>query len=773
MVGTAPHSASNARTTTLETSEKKDLRRAPVLALLRTATDLYRSGRYLDSMRAFEATHTAAIRAALPDLAARALGNIGGCQFALHQYAAALATFQETVRQANAAGDTSAAAVFDANISSLYTEMGEFENAAQWMQGALSHLAERDRAQRPKMIIQLAVVRARQSRMDEARRLFADSIRAADSAGNWEMAAQGWHRLGEEYLQREKNAEAEGPLLEGYRIRQLHRLPLDASYRALGRLRLEQGDLDAASALLDRAIEDGSSTWDAYHYRGRTRLKQGRLREAIADLRIAIRLAREWRWNVLPEDAARIGAEGELEAVHSAFVEAGNRLYQQTHEPALLRETFEAAEENRASSLRALLRSHEMELRNSFPPQYWESLARLQRAEVKVLRTGAGSESLAAARSDLERLESTMGPAVAPLPVGILRRTQQHLSTGSVLLSFHLGDRVSWLWTLTPDSLSMQELPGRAEIVSQVRAAAAAIRSDKPDSGRLWETLFGGLNPDARQAGHWFVALDRGLFDAPLAALREPDGALVAERHIVETIPGAGYWIETIERPRAPSARLFVGLGDPIYNTADPRLPQSSHRLASGTLSLPRLVASATELEESSRVWNGSRVLLEGATASREKLQEQLKNHPAVIHIATHVVESAERPAYGMIALSLTPQHENQLISPFEIAGWRTDARLIVLSGCNSGAGEALPGTGLLGLTRAWLTAGARAVIATNWSTPDTSGALFQSLYRHLAARPDAGPADALHAAQLEMIHATDWRANPRYWGAFFATGAE
>src|SRR5262249_4327139 len=181
--------------------------------------------------------------------------------------------------------------------------------------------------------------------------------------------------LSEEYLKQHNLTEDEAPLLEAYRIRQLHHLALDSSYRCLGRLRLEQGDLDAASALLDRAIEGRSAAGDMYLYRGRVRTEQGRLQEAMADRRIARRLAREWRGSVLREDAARVGAEGELQAVHSALIAAGNRLYKKTGDRALIRETFEAAEENRASSLRAMLRAHEIALRNSFPPSYWEAPA--------------------------------------------------------------------------------------------------------------------------------------------------------------------------------------------------------------------------------------------------------------------------------------------------------------------------------------------------------------------------------------------------------------
>jgi CHAT domain-containing protein len=100
-----------------------------------------------------------------------------------------------------------------------------------------------------------------------------------------------------------------------------------------------------------------------------------------------------------------------------------------------------------------------------------------------------------------------------------------------------------------------------------------------------------------------------------------------------------------------------------------------------------------------------------------------------------------------------------------------------VLSGCSSAQGEILPGTGLMGLTRAWLAAGAGTVIASRWPTADESGELFLSFYRRLlgsgAFRTPARPAAALQQAQREMLHSGSWRSAPRYWAAFFATGWE
>jgi CHAT domain-containing protein len=599
-------------------------------------------------------------------------------------------------------------------------------------------------------------------------------------------------------------APAEAALLVAYRVRKLHRLDLESSYRNLGRLRLEQGDLASASALLDRAAELAARpqcpvpTWDIYHFRGRVRLAQGRLREALDDLRTAVRLARAWRWSAPPYDAARIGAEGILEQVYSALVEAGNRLYLETGDPALIRETFEAEEENRAGSLRELLFGRRAT--NGDVAASWKALDRLQLEEAQALRTQDphAQDAVRATRAEIVRMQALPDAAAHPATTGLVERARAALDSDTALFSFHLGDSVSWLWALDRNGLALYALPPRHEIESQIQAALRAIRGDSTDTGlagvNLYRTLFGPLASRFRRRTRWLLALDEGLFEVPVAALPEyirPRPVYVAERHTTVVVPGANYWIETAPRPAdGQTSPVFLGVGDPIYNAADPRLPHGRGNAGTGWMSplnlfaasapsaaaglvLPRLVASGAELDNCARAWGGESILLRGAGATRRNLAQQMHRNPAVVHFATHVLQSSERPAAGLIALSLTDREDTELLTPFEIAHWRIGGGLIVLSGCYSAQGAALPGTGLMGLTRAWLTAGARAVVSSRWSTPDEDGPLFKSLYRNLRTERRADPGQALRIAQLEMIRSGGWHAQPRYWGAYFVMGGQ
>jgi CHAT domain-containing protein/tetratricopeptide (TPR) repeat protein len=764
--------------------------------------NLYGAGRYDDAARQFEQVSNRAAQAHNPKMSARARGNVGAVQLAMHQYRAALASFLTARRLAESAGDASIIAMLDANLASLNTEMGDYDEAARWIQGTLDRLTGTDRRDHyPQIEIQLATVRARQKRVPEALVLFREGIEAAARSGDWNLYAIGWSRLGEQYLELGKLSQAEGPLLEAYRVRTLRQLPLDTSYRDLGQLRLEQGDLQGASVLLDRAIEISAQpngpipSWYAYHYRGRVRLAQGRLEEALADLRVAVRLAGAWRWSAPPEDGMRMGAESWLDRVDSALMDAGNRLYLQTGDTALIRETFEAAAENRASSLRALVEGRNTAA-EALPPSYWAALLRWQRAEVLALRspTAESEDAVLNARAEVAQIEASSANGPAPPVEDLLRRTRARLDRDTAVLGFHMGKSASWMWAVDRDGIALYRLPPLETLKPLIQAASQAIRGGAGNATAgavLYQALFGSLAPRFQRKSHWLLALDDALFQVPFAALPVParerrpaqtqfKTQFMVERRSVEVIPGVAYWLARNDAPAPhPGMPLFLGIGDPIYNSADPRLPKAARAaaspfdlLASVGVPLPRLVASAAELDACVRAWKGNRILLEGASASRSEIAKQLDRHPDVVHFATHFVPSAEREPQGMIALSLTGRGVADTLQPAEIARWRTGAQLVVLSGCNSAEGAALPGTGLLGLNRAWLVAGARNVISSRWAVPDDSGALFAAFYRNLGSG-GLPPAEALRAAQLEMLHSGGWRARPQYWGAYFTMGKE
>lgn len=731
--GTAPLAGPPSRVPPLTSGPRFSALRAALRSQIDAGDRQFRAGRYQVAQEIFETVLQQAQSARLFDLAARARGDIGGCQFARREYRPALASYLEARTLAARAGDTSEVALLDTNLASLYSEMGDLDTAAGWMQDALERVQGGDRVHLPAMLIQLATLRARQNRRTEARELFRRGIDSADRAGNVNLYSIGWNRVGEEDFKQGDLAAADFAFGEAFRVRKLNRLPLASSYRNLGRLRLQQGDIESASHLLDRYVELSEApggaampAWDVYQSRGRVRLAQGRLREALQDFRKAVPLARAWRAQTPSAAALRIGAEGMLDQVYAGLIEAGNRLYLETHDGALVRETFQAAEENRAGSL------------------------------------------LAETAGDSSDLPS---------------RVQSALGIDSALLSFHLGDTLSWMWAVDRRNISLSVLPPRRAIESQVRRALSALEEDRSDSreslAALYDTLFGTLAPRYLGKDRWLVSLDQGehamqtypsgdpgLYNVPLAALVSGD-SFVAERRGTVVIPGARYWLAA--PARAPESQLFVGVGDAIYNTADPRMPAP---VPNGSRDmLPRLVASGAELDACSRAWHGDALLLKGAEACRDRLERALRRSPAVVHLATHIVAARSGMLSGVIGLSLDRRGENEWLQPADIAAWRLQGPLVVLSGCHSARGAALPGTGLLGLTRAWLAAGARTVIASHWNTTDESGDLFSALYRSLRGgdRPDA--AEALRRAQLEMIRAGGWRARPHYWGAYGIVG--
>jgi tetratricopeptide (TPR) repeat protein len=756
---------------------------------LQRSGEVFRLGRYIEASQLFQEGYEAAMAAGERRIAARFLGNSGACRLALRQYGQALEAFEAARRLAEAAGDASAAGAMDANISSVYEQMGELDAAVEYARRGAERLTGKDRAAHlPKVRIHLASLRARQGRMEEAAALFGQGIEGAAQAGDLDAYALGQDRLGEEHLKRNHLRAAEGPLMEAFRVRKLHKLrALETSYRNLGRLRLEQGDLRAAEALLDRAVEGLRAqrglmpSWDVYHARGRVRMARGDFAGALEDLRVAVRLVRVWRTGVSPADATRLSSEQMVDGAYASLASAAAELYLRTGRRELLREGFEAVEENRARSLRALV-AEAPGRREALPLEYWETLARLQAAEAALARQPDDPAALAEAgrlRAALVAADNRADALPAP-EAGLLARLQRALDAGSAWFTFLAGEKESWVWAVDRGGIAVHRLPGRAALAASIREFTAAVRDGAPAAGPLGEelygTLFGAVERRFTAKPRWLLALDDELFNLPAPVLRH-GGRYLAEIRSLRIVPaaelaargGARGWAARLDGP-------FLGVGDPVYNTADTRqarpgrvIPGLLHAAAAGGVELPRLVGSGREIEACAREWNrpGS-VLLTGVRARKSHLRAELRGRPAVAHLATHVLEAAQGPRQGLIALSLRPGQGAEMLGPLEIAAWEADVGLVVLSGCSSGSGEALPGSGLTGLTRAWLASGASAVAATRWPTRDGAGALLRSFYRHLREDPEDGPAAALGRAQVEMLRSADWRAEPRYWGAYF-----
>ena len=111
-----------------------------------------------------------------------------------------------------------------------------------------------------------------------------------------------------------------------------------------------------------------------------------------------------------------------------------------------------------------------------------------------------------------------------------------------------------------------------------------------------------------------------------------------------------------------------------------------------------------------------------------------------------------------------------------EEVGWLdlSNVELVVLSGCDTGLGRAQSGEGLIGLRRAFRTAGAKTIISSLWSVHDESAAeLMRDFYKNLWVK-SMGKGEALRQAQLSMLQrnrAEHGAPLPATWGAFVLSG--
>jgi CHAT domain-containing protein len=286
------------------------------------------------------------------------------------------------------------------------------------------------------------------------------------------------------------------------------------------------------------------------------------------------------------------------------------------------------------------------------------------------------------------------------------------------------------------------------------------------------------------------VVADGALAYLPFGLLPnpKPGAGLLLASHEVVMIPSAATLAllraEVADRPAAP--KLAAVFADPVFSAGDPRvrggsmpaaaMPPALERSAneSGFGSLDRLTASRREARTILEIAGRQPTLAAvDFRASRATALDPELSQYRIIHFATHGLINSRHPELSGLVLSLVDEQgrsQDGFLQSHDIYNMMLRADLVVLSACRTALGKEIRGEGLVGLTRAFMYAGAPRIVASLWRVPDTATAeLMTRFYRGLLS-DNLTPAAALRRAQLELAKHPRYR-HPYYWAGFVLEG--
>jgi len=198
----------------------------------------------------------------------------------------------------------------------------------------------------------------------------------------------------------------------------------------------------------------------------------------------------------------------------------------------------------------------------------------------------------------------------------------------------------------------------------------------------------------------------------------------------------------------APFSREMHGSGETLKSSP------VAHEIFKGILVKPSekiqvrvlspLQFSGKEVQKIGILFKPRSLCLVGAKATETELRSRLKDY-RYLHLSTHGLLDSERPMYSSIVFY------DGLLQTYEIFNFETQADLVALSACETGLGQLKRGEGVVGLTRAFMYAGAPSLLVSLWSVSDESTAeLMVEFYQHLQAGRNKGA--ALRQAKLALM---------------------
>ncbi len=343
-----------------------------------------------------------------------------------------------------------------------------------------------------------------------------------------------------------------------------------------------------------------------------------------------------------------------------------------------------------------------------------------------------------------------------------------------VVLAYWVAPARSYLWVLTPEAVHAVTLPGEAvlaDLVTRYRKALAgpldARQSANASGIELYAQLIAPAKPWIQERGPATAASEPTSASAPHVTII-PDGTLCSLNFetLLAPTPMPHYWIEDVSVANASAiAMLKVPAA---ARRAPKRLLLIGNPAASDRQYPPLAHATAEMTAIASHFPAGDQTMLTGAAATPSAYANAQPGDYDLIHFVAHGTASRPSPLDSAIVLSPDPSLASRSHNLYgrDIVRSALGARLVTISACDSAGTRTYSGEGLVGLSWAFLRAGAQEVIAALWEVNDASTAqLMDRLYAGIAA--GQSPADALRAAKLAMLKSDTIYRRPFYWAPF------
>jgi CHAT domain-containing protein/Tfp pilus assembly protein PilF len=348
----------------------------------------------------------------------------------------------------------------------------------------------------------------------------------------------------------------------------------------------------------------------------------------------------------------------------------------------------------------------------------------------------------------------------------------------------------------------------------------------------LYSALLGPVEALVKDKGHLLVVPSGPLTSLPFHLLvTERPAAAVPQLKDIATYRNAAWLLKQqavsmlpaiaslkglrVLSRNGPARKPMVGFGDPIFDPAERATALAARtkpaRQTAATRGLSKLMARPTITRAYSEVWQGSAIdraklgqalpsLLDTADELRavaaklgapisdihlsaDATETTVKRTPLadyrVVYFATHGLVAGDVKGLGEPSLVLTLPHQpgdldDGLLTASEVAQLKLNADWVVLSACNTAAGDRPGAEALSGLARAFFYAGARALLVSHWSVESEAATrLTTATFDIMKADPNAGRAEALRRAMLDYMNdeSRPLNAYPGFWGPFSIVG--